>query len=48
MIEAENLSKLYREKLVVDGLDFVVQPSDRSRSGWRSQWIMRPGHASGY
>jgi hypothetical protein len=26
MIEAVNLSKLYREKLAVDGLDFAVQP----------------------
>ena len=26
MIEVENLSKRYGEKLAVDGLDFVVQP----------------------
>ena len=26
MIEVENLTKRYREKLAVDGLDFVVQP----------------------
>ena len=26
MIEVENLTKRYGEKLAVDGLDFVVQP----------------------
>ena len=26
MIEVENLSKRYGEKLAVDGLDFVVRP----------------------
>jgi ABC-type multidrug transport system ATPase subunit len=46
MFELENLTKRYREKLAVDGLDFVVQPGIgtdlRGPNGAGKSTTMRP------